>query len=69
MVGVQWFMAFLSSAVILVTTFVTTIIVVSQMGFYAGVLWFSLPVGALSYLKARFLPLEIKTDAYPLNGT
>jgi hypothetical protein len=33
-----------------------------QMGAYAALLWFTFPVGALSYLKARFGPLETKID-------
>lgn len=34
-----------------------------QLGAYAALLWFTFPVGALSYLKARFGPLETKIDA------
>ncbi|MDH3989455.1 MAG: hypothetical protein OEV34_10020 [Gammaproteobacteria bacterium] len=36
--------------------------VVLQMGIYAALLWFTFPIGALSYLKARFGPLETKID-------
>jgi len=37
--------------------------VVLQMGTYAALLWFTFPIGALSYLKARLGPLETKSDA------
>jgi hypothetical protein len=38
----------------------TTIMVLMQLGVYAAIVWFPFPVGSLSYLKARFSPLETK---------
>jgi hypothetical protein len=41
-------------------TSLSTIAVLAQFGIYAALLWFPFPVGALGYLKARFLPLEVR---------
>ena len=61
-VGVHRAVAALFSVIIFLATVITTIVVMAQLGFYAGLLWFTVPVGALSYLKARFGPLEVKTS-------
>ena len=61
-VGVHRAVAALFSVIIFLVTVITTIVVMAQLGFYAGLLWFTVPVGALSYLKARFGPLEVKTS-------
>mgnify|MGYP001822723811 CR=1 len=56
-VGIHRIASVLSSIVIFVVAIVTTLIVFIELDLYAALLWFTLPVGALSYLKARFLPL------------
>jgi len=43
----------------LVTGF-STLIVAVQLGYLWAVIWFTVPIGALAYLKARFSPLETK---------
>lgn len=50
-----------SGAIFLVTA-VTTFIVLVELGFYGALIWFSVPVGAMSYIKARFGPLEVKSE-------
>lgn len=61
-VGVHRAASAFFSVVIFVVTVVTTFMVLVQQGFYAALLWFTLPVGALSYLKARFSPLETRAE-------
>lgn len=48
------------SVLIFVATVTTTIMVLAQMGLYAALLWFSCPIGALSYVKARLCPLQLE---------
>jgi hypothetical protein len=43
-----------------VLTVLTTLIVIAQMGNFWGLLWFTVPIGAMAYLKARFCPLDSK---------
>lgn len=43
---------------ILVVTIVTTGMVFLQAGLYGAIVWLPFPIGALSYVKARFLTLE-----------
>lgn len=45
-----------------VVTLVSSLIVLLEMGLYAALLWFPFPIGALSYVKARFCPLEAKPE-------
>ena len=56
-IGVHRVAALVSSIVIFSITTVTTLVVFIELGLYAALLWFTFPVGALSYLKARFCPL------------
>lgn len=60
LVGVHSIIGAVSSLLIFTVATVTTLIVLAQLGLYAALLWFSAPVGALGYLKARFGPLETK---------
>jgi len=62
-IGVHSVTATFFSLLIFVTTSISTAMVVLQMGTYAALLWFTFPIGALSYLKARLGPLETKSDA------
>lgn len=48
------------NVIIFVVTATTTAMILMQSGIYAAILWFTLPVGSLSYVKARFSPLEVK---------
>lgn len=43
---------------ILMVAIATTAMVFLQAGLYAAIVWLPFPVGALSYLKARFCRLE-----------
>jgi hypothetical protein len=60
LVGPHWFFGSAFYAIILLVTVVSTIIVLAQFGIYAAILWFSFPIGAIGYLKARFSPLVTK---------
>ncbi len=53
--------AALFNLLILVVTVVTTGMVFLQAGLYAGIVWLPFPIGALSYVKARFCSLEAKS--------
>lgn len=61
LVGVQSIVAAISSFLIFVVASVTTLVVLIELGLYGALVWFTAPVGALGYLKARFGPLETKT--------
>jgi len=37
--------------------------VMAQMGFYAALIWFPFPIGALSYLKAWLCPAVAKQES------
>jgi len=67
-VGVHRAAAAFFSVVIFLVTVLTSFIVLVELGFYGALIWFSVPVGALSYLKARFAPLEIKAEPYHPSG-
>lgn len=67
-VGVHWIVAAFFSVLIFLVTVSTTFMVFVQMGVYAALLWFTLPIGALSYLKARFGALETKADPNGLSS-
>ena len=60
LVGPHWFFGTSFFLIILVVTLVTTIVMLAQFGIYAAILWFSFPIGAIGYLKARFSPLQVK---------
>ena len=59
-IGPHWFFGMAFFVVIFAITFVSTVAVLAQFGIYAAILWFSFPIGAIGYLKARFSPLETK---------
>lgn len=50
------------NGLILIATIVTTAMVFLQAGLYGAILWLPFPIGALSYLKARFCRLESVTQ-------
>ncbi len=63
-VGVRRLAAALANAVIFTVAIVSTLIVFIVLDLYAALIWFTLPVGALSYVKIRFCPLEVKPEPY-----
>ena len=58
-VGLNRFVSFLFSILIVVVTVVTSLMVLSLYGIYAVIVWFVFPVGAIGYLRARFGPLNV----------
>ncbi len=67
-VGVHRIASFIASIVIFAVAVLTTLIVFVQFDLWAALLWFTFPVGALSYLKARFCPLEVKPGSHQSDG-
>lgn len=68
-VGVHRVAAALSSIVIFTVAIITTLIVLIELDIWAALLWFTLPVGALTYLKVRYCPLETKSEPFNSGGT
>ena len=62
-VGVNRFASLLFSALIVVVTVVTSIMVLAMFGIYAVVVWFIFPIGAISFLRARYSPLEARQQS------
>lgn len=60
LIGVHWAAYFGFNVLIFAVTLTTTTMVLMQSGLYAAILWFPFPIGSLSYIKARFSPLETK---------
>ncbi len=60
LVGPHWFFGTIFFVIIFLVTMASTIAVLALFGIYAAILWFSFPIGAIGYLKARFSPLETK---------
>ena len=50
-----------ANLIIGIASLVTTLMVLVQSGLYAALIWFPFPVGALSYMKARFSPLQVRS--------
>ena len=61
-VGVHRAASWAFNSIIFVVASTTTAMVLMQSGLYAAILWFPFPIGSLSYIKARFSPLETKTE-------
>lgn len=68
-IGVHRIASAVASFVIFSVAIVTTLIVLIELDLWAALLWFTLPVGALSYVKARFCPLEAKPKSHHHGGT
>jgi uncharacterized protein (DUF983 family) len=51
--------SFLFSILIIVVTVATSYMVLSMFGIFAVIIWFAFPIGAISYIKARFCPLTV----------
>lgn len=58
LVHISRFSAVFANLLILIATVMTTGMVFLQAGLYAAIVWLPFPVGALSYIKARFCRLE-----------
>lgn len=56
-VRVHWLFRAVFHVVILIATILTVVIVLVDQGFYVAILLFTVPIGALGYIKARFSPL------------
>jgi len=61
-IGVHWAASLGFNVLIVAFTLTTTTMVLMQSGLYAAILWFPFPIGSLSYIKARFSPLETKEE-------
>lgn len=60
LVGVHRSVTAAFSFVILVVAVFTTLLVYLKLGKWTALVWFTVPIGAISYLKARFGPLQVK---------
>ncbi len=58
-IGVQRIYAALFGAATFVVTVCSSVAVLATQGMYAALLLLPLPIGAMSYLKARFSPLVV----------
>ena len=58
-IAVQRVYSIISGIVVFFVTATTTMLVHQQLGPYYALLWFTLPIGSLTYLKARFSPLVV----------
>ena len=67
-IGVRRIVSAIASFVIFAVAIVTTLIVFIELDLWAALLWFTLPVGALSYVKARFCPLEVRPESRHSGG-
>ncbi len=67
-IGVPRIVSAIASFVIFSVAIVTTLIVFVALDMWAALLWFTLPVGALSYIKARFCPLRVKEKPHHSGG-
>ena len=57
LVRVHWLFRAFFHVVIVIATILTVVVVLVDQGFYAAILLFTVPIGALGYIKARFSPL------------
>jgi hypothetical protein len=60
LVGVHWAFRAVFFVIILAVTFFTAIVVLVDQGLYAALLMFSVPIGAIGFIKARFCPLVVR---------
>ena len=67
-VGFHWSIALAFGSVIVPITLVSTVMVLMQMDIYAALLWAPFPIGAISYIKARYCPLVSKDNPRRLSA-
>ncbi len=61
-VGVHWLFGSVFFVIIFAVAAISTFLVLARFGVFAAILWFSFPIGAIGYLKARFSPLQRKNS-------
>ena len=59
-VGVHWLFRSVFFVIISIVTLFTVFVVLVEQGLYAALLMFSVPIGAIGFIKARFSPLVIR---------
>ena len=59
-IGVHWLFGGFFYVLIFAVAGISTLLVLARFGIFAAILWFSFPIGAIGYLKARFSPLQRK---------
>lgn len=57
-VGIARVASAIFSALIFLATIATTLAVLKQFGYLTAIFWFTVPIGSLSYIKARVGPLS-----------
>ncbi len=62
---VSRYQAAIFNLLILVVTLATSGMIFLQAGLYAAIVWLPFPIGALSYVKARFCRLEVRSTEPP----
>lgn len=62
-IAVHWIASAGFAVVIFIVTALTTLLVLTQSGLYAALIWLPFPIGALSFLKAWLCPLLARTPA------
>ena len=65
LVRVTRFQAAAFNLLILVVTLATSGMIFLQAGLYAAIVWLPFPIGALSYVKARFCSLDVRSATPP----
>jgi hypothetical protein len=60
LIGVHWLFRFLFFIIIFPAAALTGLVVYVDQGLYAALLFVSLPIGAIGYIKARFSPLAVR---------
>ena len=63
LVRVHWLFRVVFFLAILIATSLTILVVLVDQGLYAAILMFTVPIGALGYIKARFSPLAASRRA------
>lgn len=64
-IGVHWLFGTFFYVVIFAVAGISTVVVLARFGIFAAILWFSFPIGAIGYLKARFSPLVSRRPEPP----
>lgn len=58
--GVHWIASAIFAVAIFIVTAFTSVLVLTQSGLYAALIWLPFPIGALSFLKAWLCPLQAR---------
>jgi hypothetical protein len=61
--GVHWIASTSFAVAIFIVTAFTSLLVLTQSGLYAALIWLPFPIGALSFLKAWLCPLQARKPA------